>query len=244
MKEYSDIENDFKEKVRKGLQSIVNPGAKLTAERSMGRFYNSIKDLDKEDAQVVKSLKFVSVRGRTAWSICCLENALEKFEAYNSAWNVLLTKMWEHTQISKNDVPSLEVWKMFMYYLAPAIKYSDFANDLQAIINWYDKEYLIPTQKDFDMLHKAFENTNSCLVTICRNIQITGTERLLGGTFDVGSQESYATIEIIKVMRKSGVSLPAVEPFVGYEYIEDYDDEFALGPAFDGTQYSKFINKK
>ena len=249
MKGMSELDKSFKEKIQKDLLSTRSVSIKLEKELAIDRFYRNIKGLDEEAAQVVKSLKFVSVRGRTAWSICCLENALEKFAIYNDAWELLLTKMWEHTQLPKDDDSFLEEWAMFLYYLAPGGRpdneYNSFVNELQIIKKYSNnKACYIPTQKEYDTIHQAFKNTNSCLIKLCKGVYNTGTERLWGWSPDIGSQNSYATIEIVKVMRQNGISLPSVEPFVGYEYIEDYDDEFALGPAFDGTQYSKFINKK
>lgn len=236
-----DSDNAFKTKILTELRQIDDKEIRDKSKEELARFYQLIKDLDEKDAQLVKTLKFVSVRGRTAWSICCLENALEKFAIYNDAWEVLLTKMWEHTQFPVGNCTYLEAWALFLDYLAPGGRPDNEFSGFKMQMKYTGLP--MPTQNEYELLQQTLKNTNNCLAAICRGIYETGTERLWGGVYDVGSQNSDATIEIIEVMRQNGISLPSVEPFVGYEYIEDYNDEFALGPAFDGTQYSKFIKK-
>ena len=52
-----------------------------------------------------KDLKKISIRGRVAFGICCLENAMEKYKINGQGWNLLLEKLWSFTSLPAKFVP-------------------------------------------------------------------------------------------------------------------------------------------
>ena len=52
-----------------------------------------------------KDFKKISIRGRVAFGICCLENAMDEYKVSGEGWNILLERLWSFTSLPAIFVP-------------------------------------------------------------------------------------------------------------------------------------------
>ena len=64
----------------------------------------------------IKDFNAVSIRGRAAYAICCLERAIKKFDDKNPTWDFILNKLWEFT-----DTKFIPEWQEFSAELIPGV---------------------------------------------------------------------------------------------------------------------------
>lgn len=208
---------------------------------------------DKKSEQKISQEEFskISIRGRVAYGICCLENAMIKYNISGEGWNILLKRMWEYTTLSgaldrKIGMLTLEKWMNLTKFL-PKQEYYYGAPNYKLFVErrvCYPEEP--PTEDTYNKLFDSYHgHKNEVINKMCSIV------------FDIGSDEMYAGIdekskvtlddlqEMLDIMYENEIPLPDIEPFRQYVFHKsgwDYDLH-GWGEMFEGTQYSKFVNK-
>jgi len=210
----------------------------------------------------------ISTRGRVAWAICCLENLLQHFNDYNEVWELFLSKIWSYTSTPNKTMPyeyggivlALEEWDLIMEKFSPSRikKTSNYIEVKESFAMWSrmgSEINWVPTEEEFVLLKNGFADTRAILSEICECIRELGVE-FLWGSAEVPIWENRELLRIIEIMQEYQVEMPSIKPFLQYSFnIEDIwrhrlrrrdliEERYRYGITFDGTQYSKFINKK
>ena len=218
-----DEEEWFIQKFASNIKLVSWGYVTIEAVYLIERHYKWIESLTKDEASIVKKLKFVSVRARVAWCMMCLESVIQKLDAYNEAWVMLLPRLWGFTQVG--DCKQSSLWEQVSYF------------------NKYLPIYLKRGAKDWQPTpaeQQVFLNsapTHPFLQTILREMDEIGYEEFTDHCHVTASDDHI--VEIIEVMHQLQLPLPSVEPFWQYEC-----KDFAFGTAFDGTQYSIYVKKQ
>lgn len=201
---------------------------------------------------IEKVFKKISIRGRVAFGICCLENAMEKYKVSGQGWNLLLEKLWSFTSLPAIFIPTdlggiefvLEKWADINDFMP----YSKFFQapytyvDLCEYLMLYNKKII--DEKEYDLLREAYRDTNDIITRICFFIVDIGMCELWSTPDGYSATTLEKLQELIDFVTKNNLPLPDIEPFKQYEYDpkEIDDDSRGWGYSFDGKQYSKFLN--
>ena len=207
--------------------------------------YESIETLTHEQAEIVKRLMFVSIRGCSAWALMCLEQALQHLDVNNPAWQILLPKLWEITLLDNktNDIAreNLVCW---VSAARAALATNEEIGKLRGFEDLDDvckSDIYHPSEQDLEIYKTHFEKIQPSIANIVISLLKIGSYTILEPeTPDLNNVERW-TASIIKEMSNLGLEIPAVEPFIQYEYHLTGADYYGLGPAFDGTQYSIYV---
>ncbi len=201
----------------------------------------------------IKARQFekISIRGCVAYGICCLENALEHYNIRGEGWNILLKKLWWYTELSAESDPTinyclpLERWWALISELSPKYHRS---------VGWEEKKLMskllcdedIPTVQEREKLLKSYKQSNDIIDRIVLCVYKIGIGDLWAGIGENSPVTLLNLQNLIDLMYEQQIPLPSIEPFKQYVFHKpgwDYDLH-AFGEMFDGTQYSKFVNKK
>lgn len=224
------------------------------------------KKLEKEKRKGIKQRKRnneitsdefvkVSIRGRVAYGICCLENAMLRYGISGEGWNILLRRMWEFTTLSsvRNETYrfDLEKWTNLLDYLPDDESF--FRGNYEKFVQWitdsdgkphYAEE--LPAKETFEKLCDSYQaHDHETIKKMCRSIFNIGADELCAG-IDEKSQLTLDELQdLLDSMYAEKIPMPAVEPFRQYAFHKpgwDYDVH-GWGEQFDGTKYSKFIGE-
>ena len=191
----------------------------------------------------------ISIRGRVAYGICCLENALEYYGLKGKGWDFLLKKLWWYTELSAATDPSLnnclplERWWALISELLPRHNEKQGWDSDELKSKLYRDEDL-PTSEDLSKLMESYKNTNKTVNFIVKKVFDIGSNDLWAGIDEVSEITLLPLQELIDIMYEQSILLPAIEPFKKYAFHKkgwDYDLH-AFGESFDGMQYSKFVS--
>ncbi|MBO4990336.1 MAG: hypothetical protein J6D37_08410 [Clostridia bacterium] len=200
----------------------------------------------------------ISIRGRVAYGICCLENAMLRYGISGEGWNMLLCRMWEFTTLSAAydetlKMLGLEKWSNLLYFL-PEREYfpqRDYAKFIQRI-TFRDHMFLYPeeppTKEVFEKLCDSYQaHDHETIKKICHSIFDIGSDELCAGIDDKSQNTLDELQKLLDMMYAEKIPMPEVEPFRQYDFMRaewGYDsDEHGWGEPFDGTKYSKFIGE-
>ncbi|MBO4990058.1 MAG: hypothetical protein J6D37_06970 [Clostridia bacterium] len=197
----------------------------------------------------------ISIRGRVAYGICCLENAMLRYGISGEGWNMLLRRMWEYTTLSgaldeKLMMLGLEKWSNLLYFL-PDEEYfyqRDYAKFIQSI-TFPDQTFLYPeeppTKEVFETLCDSYQaHDHETIKKLCRSIFDIGADELCAGIDQVSLVTLDELQKLLDIMYAEKIPMPEVEPFRQYIFHPSWDYVVhGWGEQFDGTKYSKFIGE-
>jgi|GEM_PF-868228 len=168
----------------------------------------------------------VSIIGRSAYSILCLENYIKSKYPYKD-WNLLLSRLWEITSVDSIDKDWwYPVQEIIPEYLFEFDNYEDS-----------DFEYLSKSEYNkFIELYKDVKN-DSNLCMIIKTIWDSIGNVLYGLLIDNGkimSEQIYSNI--VTILERNHISLPSID-IVKFSSFSEYN---GWGNSFDGTKLSQF----
>lgn len=199
-----------------------------------------------------RQFKNISIRGRVAYAICCLENALEFYNIKGAGWNWYLSKLWWYTELPTKSDPAIdncyqaERWHSVIRELSP-IYINDPKTSYETLISdtkVFFKEDL-PTKSEYLMLKESFIQSNPVIDEIASKIYLLGCCELWCAITSYSKSTLDYLQNILNIMFQQKIHLPSLEPFEQYVFHKqgwDYDLH-GFGEIFDGTKYSKFIRK-
>jgi len=166
-------------------------------------------------------LSEISIRGRVAFSLCCLHR-LNKYLNYDKLnWGFVLDKFWSYT-----NVEWLDDWhKEITEYLPSVIKqYNDYvANDFNHL-----------TVESFVFLKDLYSKINEDVEEMIDCIYYAATIELYGQV-QKRSKSLENVKEVIDIMKKNNLNIPDVGQFEKYVF-DPKDDWDGWGRPFDKTE--------
>lgn len=219
---------------------IAAPG--LSAIQKEARVPNEIKAYRARYKTLLSGqFEKISIRGRVAYAICCLENAMETYGAQGESWDLLLKNLWSFTSSNELDkwfylnnrfLPG-EIIKAD-YSLAQAYNMRDGFPELSIDENTYKK-----AQVEFAA------QSNDVINEICDKIFDLGAYELWSGLVECSWGTLYELQLLIDYMKANDIPLPDVEPFKQHEYApkDVNDDDYGWGYTFDGHIHSKYLKE-
>lgn len=155
-----------------------------------------------------KDFLTITIRGRFAFGICCIENAITKFEFDHLNWDLLFEFLWRYPL--GNEIKDLALWH-------------ENESECMPFCVLDEKEY---EQMFFDYLTKQQFNTFLNLYrqsnpVICELIDLTaqiGTQSLYGGVRDGSPVTLEYTERIISLLKSNTIPLPDFDNFKEFTY--------------------------
>lgn len=196
----------------------------------------------------------VSIRGRVAYAICCLENAMEKYGVQGESWDLLLENLWSFTTLPSEMVLMenncmefiLERWFYLNSSFIPShvieTEYFDMLDDITS--DGYPE--LMPDKKRYNRARYEFiAQSNDVINEICDKIFDIGSCELWAGLDECSLLTLDALQKLIDYMKANDIPLPDVEPFRQHEYApkDVNDDDYGWGYTFDGHIHSKYLKE-
>ena len=169
---------------------------------------------------MIKNFEKISIRGRVAFAISCLENSIKFYSLEQLDWSFLVNKLWSYTN------SNIGTWHYIMSEATPfgVVGQTDNVDDL---------EYL--SVEEIKKLEILYINSNKVVNSIIDLI------------FDIGTRDLYASIvnnspttikyltEIIELLSDNQIPLPDIEKFKKFSISENegWGNEFTKEMVFD-----------
>lgn len=143
---------------------------------------------------LLDKFKEISIRGRVAFAIYCLENfIIANGEKLSGKWLVVLNKLWVITSLEFVDEWLYQVSS----YMPSSILEDDF-DDLEEI-----------SKTDYLTLKSLYEGTDKSILEIIEKIFILGTIDLYGEIIDNSSNTLRELRDIISICEINNIKLPS-----------------------------------
>ncbi|WP_047547413.1 hypothetical protein [Psychroserpens sp. Hel_I_66] len=157
----------------------------------------------------IEILKKISIRGRLAYGMKCLEQYVKENEINDELIDKVFDILWEFTTSDE-----LDVWDE---------KISDF--NPKHILNIkpekIESEYPTITINEYYELKKFYENSDTDFISMIEKVIEIGTGNLYGGTDEYSSWTLEPTLEVIKMSELKLEHIPDITKFKSFEYSED-----------------------
>ena len=166
----------------------------------------------------------ISIKGRVAYAICCLENTLKYFNYDISNWRFVLEQLWTFTNI--------EYFDDWHYTVAEILPESVLEFDTFKEENF---EYI--SEEQFKALYNLYKGSNTITKDIVKYIFDIGISELYGRLENYG-QRTLDNLEILlNYMVSNNIPLPDINRFK----MLSYDESDGWGKDFEGTEYSSVL---
>jgi len=205
----------------------------------------------------IKDFRGITIRGLTAYGICCLENALLHYNLQeDEGWRLILERLWLYTSLPESKMPSIEDGN------------SDNIKDLDCLYCFYcdslphnvtreveGKKQLTERRiKTFSsdkiaLLYQAYKKANEVVLEIVDTIVSIATTEM-NGWYDYPTAPTLYKLEVLlKTMQDNDLPLPGIERFkkyeLGFDPLKNISTKFeakAWGAPFNGrAELSKIL---
>ncbi|NMM50903.1 hypothetical protein [Marinigracilibium pacificum] len=150
---------------------------------------------------LVEVVKTISIRGRFAFGMVCIEQFIKENQLNNNLLNEIIDVLWEFT--SSNE---LDIWEEKINYLIPEHVLSHHTK----FISSFDK-YL--NNKDFKEIYKLYKSLDKTFLIMIKKVLEIGTGNLYGGTGKFSKWTLDPTIDIANLAEFRLVNIPNIEDF-------------------------------
>lgn len=180
---------------------------------------------NKGDERMNQNFEDISIKGRVAYGINCLENAINHYNYGKEKWQFVLGQLWKFT-----DIEYLDDW----YYQTAEFMPDSILEDEK--YNEADFEFIDKAQ--FYKLYDLYTNANEPVKRMIRMI------------FDIGSKELYGKIqghsdstlkhlkEVMNLCQSENIKLPNGEIYRKYSF----EENGGWGESFEGREMSLILN--
>ncbi len=164
-----------------------------------------------EDSSLIEDLKTISIRGRMAFAIQCIDNYIhfKNINNFEAELTLVIDKLKEF--LTSN---TLDVWDEQVRDLLPS---SILDNHPQN--NLEDYEYV-----DFEIakkLEEAYRSLPIDLINIIDYSAAIGSNNLYECIVGFSSKTLTPLLNIIKVLRASNIELPEIDKYLDYKFIKE-----------------------
>ena len=188
--------------------------------------------------------KNISKRAVVAYSLCCLENALEFYNNRGDGWNVLLSYLWKFTQLEETDTDAVKSW-FGLYDLLP----NSFARPYDKYLKSHGRfkeeiELERVSQEEYELIELACNDSHSVIGELCEGILDLAAATTADFFYDVSYSTLFALHEcVLDVMERNDIPLADVNSFSKYphEVPQDGQSSNCWGKTFDASIFSKIL---
>lgn len=154
----------------------------------------------------IKDFNAVSIKGRAAYAICCLERAIEKFDDKNPTWDFVLNKLWEFT-----DTKFIPEWQELSAELIPGV----------ILANNSPSEFEFIAKGELKSLKSLYKNTHLDLCKIVEAIFDIGSIEISDENIHGNSEDTLnALSNVVGLCEYHKIELPSQEIFKKYKFSE------------------------
>ncbi|PTD16294.1 hypothetical protein [Flavobacterium columnare] len=157
---------------------------------------------------VEELFKKISIRGRFAFGIMCIEEYLLENSIKDFWIEKLLIHLWEFTESDNLDVWDEKISDLNPYNILE-VDYEEYPNDFPTI-----------NASEYKELKKIYENLDSDLVILISQTIEIGVSNLYGGTGEYSNHSLIPTLEVYKIAEKTISKKPDVNNFIQFKYSE------------------------
>lgn len=200
----------------------------------------------KEKNSSVSFVNFQSIAKRAivAYSLCCLENALEFYKHSEEGWNVLLSYLWRFAQLEQTDTDGINNW-FGLYDLLP----NSFARPFEKYLRSHarfekDIELERVSKKEYELIDCACNNAHSVVGELCEGILNLASATTSDVFYDISYDTLFTLQEyVLDVMERNQIPLPNLDSFLQYKHELPQDDEhtYCWGETFEASKFSKML---
>jgi hypothetical protein len=155
----------------------------------------------------IAALCEVSVRGRVAFSICCLETAILHFVAESESWRFLLDELWKYTTESR-----LDRWQEIIAEYTPSVILDQE--------HFSDGDFEFIDEQLFNRLHRLYSQHESVLSELVDLVFDVGTIELFGSIDGFGQESLNQACRVMEKVQAIGLRLPELDRFATYSRLE------------------------
>lgn len=156
----------------------------------------------------------VSIRGRVAFSILCLENAIEHFHVELLPWDFVLEKLWEFT----SSTGYLDDWSGYMSEIMPD---NILSEPKYPSMKFEDMGFQYISKQYFNTLRDVYLQAGATLCCIIDKIFFLATGEMYGALHDGAPYNLEHLQEIIDMMEQHTIPLPSIEVLKSYSFQEE-----------------------
>lgn len=172
----------------------------------------------------IEQFSNISLRGRVAYAISCLENMISALEYDINDWEIVLNYLWTFT-----DIRYLDDWNEIIVEVIP--------ENLLEFETYEEQKFAHLSKEEYLYLRKLYKSCDLSIHILIREI------------FELGISHAYSVIEghgknslkcmeqIILFMEKNQFPLPDVRLFLMYSFEENR----GWGNRFNGKRISKLL---
>ena len=162
-------------------------------------------------------IKDISIRGRFAFGVKCLEQYISENNIESKWIEKLLNTLWEFTSSER-----LDIWD-------EKIKELDPWNILDTHPDNKAGDYKTLSEKEFYELKGFYNSLDKEFINMVGNAIEIGTGNLYGGTGEFSNETLQPTLELIKIAKNQLKNIPSMESF-GFS---KFSEKHGWGNEFD-----------
>jgi len=173
-------------------------------------------------------LKLISILGRMAYSIECLENSILTLKINNiivesdeAMIKLIIDRLWEFTESR-----DLSVWEQKVVDMSPHVIFDFHENN-----NFEDYETL--SAKEICELKLFYEKCPLYFSDIIDSCVGVGLSNLYGGIVGAAQDSIDKVINIIKIMTENNIKIPDVNGYLRFAFKDGWGDSFTKKDAPD-----------
>ncbi len=152
--------------------------------------------------------KTISIRGRFAFGVMCIEQYLFENKIEDTWVEKILILLWEFT-----NSESLDIWDEKISDINPQnileVDYEMFPNDFPTI-----------TASEYNELKSLYQILDKALIKLISDTIEIGTSNLYGGTGEYSKFSLTPTIEVYQTANKVISNPPKIEKFIQFKFSE------------------------
>lgn len=169
----------------------------------------------------IDTFKKISLNGRVAYAIRCLENTILTLNYDVNKWKIVLEYLWEFTSIQY-----LDDWSGMIAEIIPdnLLEFKTYEE--------HDFEYL--DEKNFEYLYSLYKNIDEKIDFIMTSIYNIGTSHAYSVIVEYGQKSLDELEKLIIYMIQNNIQLPDIKLFETFS-IEENE---GWGNKFDGRNIS------
>ena len=165
-----------------------------------------------------ETLKKISIRGRFAFCLACLRNAMRQENVNIESLSILFERMSSFLTTDK-----LDEWEKQIVDVSP-----DTIFDTHPDNDFNDYETVTATE--LVRLKAIYEKIPSAITELIDLIISVGLSNLYGGTSDYSPHSLAPTLKVIELMDSHNYELPLLQQFSRYSFTDNNGWGFPLDP--------------
>ena len=158
---------------------------------------------------MLDEFKDISIRGRLAYGMICLENALRQFGIKDELLdNIILPRIWEFTSSSH-----LDDWEIQINEIDPTC-----VLDVELTADTFDLTTL--SFNNYTKLLRLYKTLPNDIVELIADTIRIGVANIYAGTESYSPLTLVPLTDVFKTCKKIGLNLPSVETFKNSAFSE------------------------